>query len=270
MARCSSPSPPGCCCAPGRQLDLRGRRRRSTAPARSACRSSHTKIGLFMTASASSPGSSACILAVHVQHRAVRRGRRQGVHLHHRAPSIGGCLLTGGYGSAVGAAFGAFIFGMVNQGIVYAGWNTDWFKAFLGVDAARRRPASTAGSAARRRRQMSMTDRRNDHRRRRVARATTPHRRVPRSSRSRTSASPTATSSRCAASTSVRAGEVTCVLGDNGAGKSTLIKIICRARTSTPRASFVVDGEPVQLQLAARGARHWASRPSTRTSPWCR
>ncbi|WP_043671165.1 ABC transporter permease [Streptomyces xylophagus] len=32
-----------------------------------------------------------------------------------------------------GAWFGAFMFGMVQQGIVYAGWNPDWFKAFLGV-----------------------------------------------------------------------------------------------------------------------------------------
>src|SRR6266536_2730561 len=37
------------------------------------------------------------------------------------AAVVGGCLLTGGYGSAIGAAIGALIFGMVNQGIVYAG-----------------------------------------------------------------------------------------------------------------------------------------------------
>ncbi|MPY34316.1 ABC transporter permease [Streptomyces adustus] len=49
------------------------------------------------------------------------------------AAVIGGCLLTGGYGSAIGPVIGAFIFGMVNQGIVYANWNPDWFKAFLGV-----------------------------------------------------------------------------------------------------------------------------------------
>src|SRR5438874_4021810 len=35
----------------------------------------------------------------------------------------GGCLLTGGYGSAVGAGIGALVFGLGNQGIVYAGWN---------------------------------------------------------------------------------------------------------------------------------------------------
>ncbi|GAB7109892.1 ABC transporter permease [Streptomyces phaeofaciens JCM 4814] len=49
------------------------------------------------------------------------------------AAVIGGCLLTGGAGSAIGPVFGAFMFGMVQQGIVYAGWNPDWFKAFLGV-----------------------------------------------------------------------------------------------------------------------------------------
>jgi simple sugar transport system permease protein len=46
---------------------------------------------------------------------------------------VGGCLLTGGYGSAVGAAIGALIFGMVNQGIIYAGWNPDWFQFFVGL-----------------------------------------------------------------------------------------------------------------------------------------
>ena len=49
------------------------------------------------------------------------------------AAVIGGCLLTGGYGTAIGAAIGAFIFGMVQQGIVYAGWDPDWFKFFMGV-----------------------------------------------------------------------------------------------------------------------------------------
>jgi simple sugar transport system permease protein len=49
------------------------------------------------------------------------------------AAVIGGCLLTGGYGSAIGGAIGAFIFGMANKGIVYAEWNPDWFKFFLGL-----------------------------------------------------------------------------------------------------------------------------------------
>jgi len=46
---------------------------------------------------------------------------------------VGGCLLTGGYGSAIGAAFGALIYGMVNQGIVYSGWDNNWLRTFLGV-----------------------------------------------------------------------------------------------------------------------------------------
>jgi simple sugar transport system permease protein len=49
------------------------------------------------------------------------------------AAVIGGCLLTGGFGSAVGAAIGALIFGMARQGIVYAQWDSDWFMLFLGV-----------------------------------------------------------------------------------------------------------------------------------------
>jgi simple sugar transport system permease protein len=49
------------------------------------------------------------------------------------AAVIGGCLLTGGFGSAIGASVGALIFGMTSQGIVYAQWDSDWFKFFLGA-----------------------------------------------------------------------------------------------------------------------------------------
>jgi simple sugar transport system permease protein len=49
------------------------------------------------------------------------------------AAVIGGCLLTGGYGSVVGASIGALIFGMTQLGISYAGWDPDWFKSFLGI-----------------------------------------------------------------------------------------------------------------------------------------
>ena len=45
---------------------------------------------------------------------------------------VGGCLLTGGYGSAVGAAIGALIYGMTLQGIVFAQWDNNWLKTFLG------------------------------------------------------------------------------------------------------------------------------------------
>ncbi|MBB6346922.1 simple sugar transport system permease protein [Nonomuraea muscovyensis] len=48
------------------------------------------------------------------------------------AAVIGGCLLTGGYGSAIGASIGAVIFGMADKGIVFLGWDADWFTFFLG------------------------------------------------------------------------------------------------------------------------------------------
>jgi simple sugar transport system permease protein len=48
------------------------------------------------------------------------------------AAVIGGTLLTGGYGSVVGAAMGALIFGMVSQGIFFTGVAADWFQAVLG------------------------------------------------------------------------------------------------------------------------------------------
>lgn len=49
------------------------------------------------------------------------------------AAVVGGVLLTGGYGSAIGAMFGALAFGMVEEGIVFAGVDADWYKAFIGI-----------------------------------------------------------------------------------------------------------------------------------------
>lgn len=46
---------------------------------------------------------------------------------------IGGCLLTGGYGSVIGAMLGALIFGTVQMGFFYTGVNTDWFQVFVGL-----------------------------------------------------------------------------------------------------------------------------------------
>jgi simple sugar transport system permease protein len=49
------------------------------------------------------------------------------------AAVIGGVLLTGGYGTVIGATLGALIFGLVQMGIFYTGIDTDWFKVFLGI-----------------------------------------------------------------------------------------------------------------------------------------
>ncbi|MFD1663081.1 ABC transporter permease [Streptomyces caeni] len=90
-----------------------------------------TKISLFMLV-----GFGAWFVGMHqlFAFNTVQSGEGVGQELIYIAAAvIGGCLLTGGYGSAIGPVFGAFMFGMVSQGIVYAGWNPDWFKAFLGV-----------------------------------------------------------------------------------------------------------------------------------------
>jgi len=45
---------------------------------------------------------------------------------------VGGCLLTGGYGSVIGTAFGAAMLGMVQLGIVDAQWDSNWTFTFQG------------------------------------------------------------------------------------------------------------------------------------------
>src|SRR5690606_25875945 len=49
------------------------------------------------------------------------------------APVVGGCLLTGGFRSALGAAPGALSVGMARHGSGSAQWNSDWFMLFLGI-----------------------------------------------------------------------------------------------------------------------------------------
>jgi simple sugar transport system permease protein len=46
---------------------------------------------------------------------------------------VGGCLLTGGYGSPVGAALAAVLYGVADEGIQLAGWSPLWFEVLLGV-----------------------------------------------------------------------------------------------------------------------------------------
>lgn len=46
---------------------------------------------------------------------------------------IGGSLLTGGYGTVIGAALGAIIFGVVQQGLFFAGVESSLFRVFLGA-----------------------------------------------------------------------------------------------------------------------------------------
>ena len=89
------------------------------------------KIGLFMTTAATA-WLIATIQAVSFTGSDVLRGEQREFFVI-IAVVIGGTLLTGGYGSAVGAVLGALIFGIVKQGIVFAGVDADWFQVFLGA-----------------------------------------------------------------------------------------------------------------------------------------
>lgn len=89
------------------------------------------KIGLFMT-TAFAAWLVAVIQISDVKSADVLRGELQEFYAI-IAVVIGGTLLTGGYGSAIGAVLGALIFGMVKQGIVYARIDADWFFAVLGI-----------------------------------------------------------------------------------------------------------------------------------------
>lgn len=89
------------------------------------------KIGLFMFV-----GFCAWVLGMHLlfEYQVMQSGEGVGKEfIFIIAAVVGGCLLTGGYGSIVGASLGALVFGMTRLGINYAGWNPDWFYTFLGV-----------------------------------------------------------------------------------------------------------------------------------------
>jgi simple sugar transport system permease protein len=46
---------------------------------------------------------------------------------------VGGCLLTGGFGSVIGTFFGAAMLGMVQLGIIDAQWDSNWTYTFQGA-----------------------------------------------------------------------------------------------------------------------------------------
>lgn len=89
------------------------------------------KIGLFMTVS-----FLGWFVGMHTLYKFDTLQAGNGIgneFLYIIAAVVGGTLLTGGYGNAIGVAIGAFIFGMTSLCIVYAGWDPNWFRAFLGV-----------------------------------------------------------------------------------------------------------------------------------------
>ncbi len=89
------------------------------------------KVGLFVTV-----GFLAWFVGMHMlfEYNTVQSGEGVGNELLYiMAAVVGGCLLTGGYGTVIGAVIGAFIYGMTKQGIVYAGWDNNWVMFFVGA-----------------------------------------------------------------------------------------------------------------------------------------
>lgn len=89
------------------------------------------KILLFM-GTASAATLLACIQVLSFGSADVLRGQNKEFEAIITAV-VGGTLLTGGYGSALGSAFGAFILGTTQLGIFYVGINSDWYQAVLGL-----------------------------------------------------------------------------------------------------------------------------------------
>jgi simple sugar transport system permease protein len=89
------------------------------------------KIGLFVTAA-----MCAALVAIITVLDSGSTDARRGFQKEFEAiiaAVIGGCLLTGGYGSAVGAFLGSIIFGMVMIGLTYTQIDQDWYLVFLGA-----------------------------------------------------------------------------------------------------------------------------------------
>jgi simple sugar transport system permease protein len=90
-----------------------------------------TKVILFM-ATSTCASLAGVILALDLQ--SVQANEGVGKEFQYIiAAVVGGCQLTGGYGSVIGASLGCVIMGIANIGIPYSGWNTDWQYLFLGV-----------------------------------------------------------------------------------------------------------------------------------------
>jgi simple sugar transport system permease protein len=90
-----------------------------------------TKIALFMMTSAT-----AALMGIIETFELRSMQSKEGVGLEFIfiiCAVVGGCLLTGGYGSVIGTFFGAAMLGMVQLGIVDAQWDSNWTYAFQGA-----------------------------------------------------------------------------------------------------------------------------------------
>jgi len=177
---------------------------------------------------------------------------------------IGGTLLTGGYGSVLGTVLGAFMYAMVNAGLLLIGLQGYWVNIFLGIVVlvavlinrvvidrfvmspdrrALEQPiivaheAGPSGGAV-------VADAAKAGALRLSVSATTPVVAL----RDVTMSFQSVTALRNI-SIEAHRGKVLALLGDNGAGKSTLIKLLSGVYRPTS-GSVEVDGRPVTLRSA--------------------
>jgi simple sugar transport system ATP-binding protein len=165
---------------------------------------------------------------------------------------IGGTLLTGGYGSVIGTVLGAFMYAMVNDGLLLVGLQGYWVNIFLGivvlVAVLINRLVIT--------RFVMRPDRTEPETFNPVASGAVEQPAIVRPAggspvvalRDVTMTFQSVTALRDI-SIEAHAGRVLALLGDNGAGKSTLIKVLSGVHRPT-QGSVEVDGKPIVLRNA--------------------
>ena len=254
VGRCSSRWRPGCCCAP---TSATGSSRSGGADASARAVGvpvNRVKIGLFMRwrSCAGSPACTSCSRSTPCSPA--------------RAPATSSCTSSrrswaaacspAGTARPIGAAIGAFIFGMTEQGIVLAGWEADWFKFFLGAMLLGAHPAERV-------RPTTGGDDGND--------------------RQTTDTRPRAPLVRLTGAGKYY-GNIIALTGidlEVGAGRGDVRARRQRRRQvhpdqdhrrAAPARRGHVRGRAARRSGSARPARRstGASRPCTRTSPWCR